>query len=75
MEIHRSSKLGDSLMMTPSRVDEIKQSSNQWPHWDNVQRFMTKEEIEETMAVWKTMDGNSSFIDALNKIGNRKNEF
>jgi alkylhydroperoxidase/carboxymuconolactone decarboxylase family protein YurZ len=35
---------------------------------------MTKEEIEETMAVWKTMDGNASFIDALNKIGNRKND-
>ena len=71
MEI-KNARLGDSVMITPSRIDEIKQSSNQWPHWDNVQRFMTKEEIEETMTVWKTMNGNNSFMDALNKIGSRK---
>ena len=71
MEI-KNARLGDSMMITPSRIDEIKQLSNQWPHWDNVQRFMTKEEIEETMNVWKTMNGNNSFMDALNKIGSRK---
>ena len=71
MEI-KNARLGDSVMITPSRIDEIKQLSNQWPHWDNVQRFMTKEEIEETMTVWKTMNGNNSFMDALNKIGSRK---
>tara|TARA_R110002167_G_scaffold50826_1_gene147725 strand:+ start:1195 stop:1395 length:201 start_codon:yes stop_codon:yes gene_type:complete len=56
-------------MITPNRIDEIKQASNDWPYWGNVQRFMTKEEIEETKTVWKTMNGNNSFMDALNKIG------
>ena len=68
MEIHRNTRL-DNTMITPNRIDEIKQASNDWPHWGNVQRFMTKEEIEETKTVWKTMNGNNSFMDALNKIG------
>ena len=67
MEI-KNARLGDSMMITPSRIDEIKQLSNQWPHWGNVRRFMTKEEIDETLAVWKTMNGDNSFIDALWRI-------
>ena len=67
MEI-KNARLGDSIVITPSRIDEVIKLSNQWPHWGNVKKFMTKKEINYTNTIWKTMNGNASFISALWRI-------
>ena len=58
--------------MTSTRAAEVMCQSSAWPHWGNLMKFMTPEEIEYTFDLWRTMPGYTCFADAVNRI--RKNE-
>lgn len=56
-------------MLTRERVDEIikqaRDKSTYGPWSDQLDKVMTKEEREEVIQRWNTMDGETCFVDAL----------
>lgn len=58
--------------MKPERASEIiakaKESATIGPWSDQINRFMTPAERRDLVTVWKTMPGNTCFVDVLQKI-------
>lgn len=63
-------------MIAPERAKEIiqqaKDKSTHGPWSDQLSKVMSKEERDEVVQHWNTMDGSTCFVDALYEFVNNK---
>ena len=57
--------------MTPERARDVIQAQSQFPYWGNYSRFMTTDEHDECLEVFRTApSGNISVAAIVHRIAN-----